>query len=77
MKSEMPIAAIKGRALPIAFPPPFGPYRLLIAELGQFGKVYYFSDVRAMHNCPLWVKRGPGGKALGCLLYPYSINSSA
>src|ERR1700675_2064446 len=33
MKSEMPIAAIKGRALPIAFPPPFGSYRLLIAEL--------------------------------------------
>ena len=40
MKSEMPIAAIKGRALPIAFPPPFGSYRLLIAELGQSGKVY-------------------------------------
>jgi hypothetical protein len=40
----MPIAAIKGRALPIALPPPFGPYRLLIAELGQSGKVYYFSE---------------------------------
>jgi hypothetical protein len=41
----MPIAAIKGRALPIALPPPFGPYRLLIAELGQSGKVYYFSGL--------------------------------
>jgi hypothetical protein len=45
MKSEMPIAAIKGRALPTALPPPFGSYRLLIAELGQSGKVYYFSEV--------------------------------
>src|SRR6185369_5443288 len=35
MKSEIPIAAIKGRALLIAPPPPFSPYRLLIAELGQ------------------------------------------
>jgi hypothetical protein len=35
MKSEMPIAAIKGRALPIALPPPFGSYRLLIAEDGM------------------------------------------
>src|SRR5262245_61847980 len=42
MKSEMPIAAIKGRALAIALPPPFGSYRLLIAELGQSGKVHYF-----------------------------------
>jgi hypothetical protein len=41
----MPIAAIKGRALLIALPPPFGPYRLLIAELGQSGKVYYFSEL--------------------------------
>src|ERR1041385_7318988 len=40
MKSEMPIAAMKGRALPIALPPPFRPSRLLIAELGQSGKVY-------------------------------------
>ena len=39
MKSEMPIAAIKGRALPIALPSPFGPYRVLIAELGQSSKV--------------------------------------
>jgi len=31
----MPIAAIKGRALPIALPPPFGSYRLLIAEFDQ------------------------------------------
>jgi len=46
MKNEKPIAAIKGRALPIALPPPFGPYRLLIAELGQSGKVYYFSEVK-------------------------------
>jgi hypothetical protein len=45
MKSEMPIAAMKGRALPIALPPPFGSYRLLITELGQSGKVYYFSEV--------------------------------
>src|SRR5215475_204652 len=44
-KSEMPIAAIRGRALPIALPPPFGSYRLLIAELGQFGKVYYLREV--------------------------------
>jgi len=41
----MPIAAIKGRALPIAFPPLFGSSRLLIAELGQSGKVYYFSEL--------------------------------
>src|SRR5215468_7669576 len=38
-KSEMPIAVRRGRALPIAPPSPFGPYRLLIAELGQSGKV--------------------------------------
>ena len=34
-KNEMPIAAIKGRALPIALPSPFSPYRLKIAELNQ------------------------------------------
>ncbi|MBR1267672.1 hypothetical protein JQ629_09150 [Bradyrhizobium sp. AUGA SZCCT0222] len=48
--NEMPIAAIKGRALPIALPPPFGPYRLLIAELGQTGKVYYFSELWKSHH---------------------------
>jgi hypothetical protein len=35
MKSEIPIAAIKGRALPVTFLPPFSPYCLLIAELNQ------------------------------------------
>src|SRR5882672_2024780 len=40
-KSEMPIAAIRGRALPIAFPPPFGSYRLLIAELDRTRKLFY------------------------------------
>ena len=45
MNSEIPIAAIKGRALPIALTPLFGSYRLLIAELGQSGKVYFFSEV--------------------------------
>ena len=45
-KSEMPIAATRGRALAIAFPRPFGSYRLLIAKLGQSGKVHYFSEVQ-------------------------------
>jgi hypothetical protein len=41
----MPIAAIKGRALSIALPPLFNPYCLLIAELGQSSKVYYFREL--------------------------------
>ena len=44
MKSEMPIVAIRGRALPISIPPLFGSYRLLIAKLGQSDKVYCFSE---------------------------------
>src|SRR3982751_4333022 len=54
MKSEMPIAAIKGRALPIAPTPSFSPYRLLIAELNQPGEVYYCSGWKSHRDekCP-------------------------
>jgi hypothetical protein len=73
MKSEMPIAAIQGRALLIALPPPFGSYRLLIAELGQSGKVYYVSDVEKLTEtgqCAIVHKRRHAYQ-----IYPSSLTS--
>jgi hypothetical protein len=54
----MPIAAIKGRALLIALPPPFGPYRLLIAELGQSGNFCYQAcyPARAARSVTVYAK---------------------